>query len=101
MTDYKDQLMELVDLYALTDDTLRLETYTQIENAFFDRLQASLLTTLPETQRGEIFKAIDAWEDMNTISEKMRSLIVEPESFTEKVLDEFIEEFKTKFTANQ
>ncbi len=59
MTDYKDQLMELVDLYHMTDDTLRLETYTQTENAFFDRLQASLLTALPETQREEIFKAID------------------------------------------
>lgn len=101
MTDYRDQLMELVDLYHMTDDTLKLETYSQIENAFFDRLQASLLAALPEAQRDEIFKALDAWEDMQIVSEKMRSVIAEPESFTERVLDEFIAEFRTNFAANQ
>lgn len=94
MFDYKDELMALVDLYNIEDNTLRLQMYEEVENAFTDRLQTKLFNELSESQRNEIFEKINNNWDPEEIIEEMFSMIDDVDTFVLEVFEEFKAEFK-------
>ncbi len=94
MFDYKDELMALVDLYNIEDNTLRLQMYEEVENAFTDRLQTKLFNELSESQRNEIFEKINNNWDPEEIIEEMFGMIDDVDTFVLEIFEEFKAEFK-------
>ncbi len=94
MFDYKDELMALVDLYNIEDNTLRLQMYEEVENAFTDRLQTKLFNEFSESQRNEIFEKINNNWDPEEIIEEMFGMIDDVDTFVLEIFEEFKAEFK-------
>lgn len=84
-----DQLLSIVDSYHFSDDSLKIEALTKLEQAFMDHLLTNILVAIPESQRDSVIALYHSQTSEEFVN-ACTDLIPERDDF----LDDNIETFK-------
>lgn len=91
MIDLKSEIQQLVDTYPLQDGMTRLQLAEQLEKAFFDRLQTTLILSLSDEDKKELFTDEDLSPDK--FFENLYSMVDDIDDIIEETFSEFKQEF--------
>lgn len=94
MFDYKSEFINLVDTMPLQDGATRLQLAQQLEDAFVQRLQATLLTEITTEQRESLFA------NTNISSEEFFAQVYDMIDDVDELVAEIFESFKAEFLNN-
>jgi len=94
MFDYKSEFINLIDTIPLQDGATRLQLAQQLEDAFVQRLQATLLTALTTEQRESLLSQTDI------SSEEFFAQVYDMIDDVDELVDETFESFKAEFLDN-
>ena len=91
---YQKTLYALVDQLGITDESLKNETYYDIEQSFLDQRLERLFSELSSDDQKLVNQKIEQWATPEQVYAFLDATIDDMDALNEKILSDFVQEYK-------